>query len=265
MAEVEPPRSKRRPVVIAVSCAALVAIVAGVSWYAQPAVMFGQNGVLAKALGTAGPAKAPTTLPPVASNALTVPSVTALGPAVPLAPPAPPQEEASVSTVGPEPGSPLASGRASSVDTPPVEQRSSVQMPTATKASSAPPGADSARGRVRIAEGETSAEVVEATLSPSAGESLDGRTLGSPVPLAAEAPLPTTGDQGQPFAAGRFFVNVEVGADGLVGAVETVDASRADPQFVTAAVAAMKRWRFQPAELDGAPVASRVLMVVERR
>jgi protein TonB len=64
---------------------------------------------------------------------------------------------------------------------------------------------------------------------------------------------------------GRVVLEVEVHADGTVGEVTVLDASRQGLGFEAAAVAAVKRWRFRPGTRGGVPVTATTQVEVRFR
>ncbi|WP_407351485.1 energy transducer TonB [Luteimonas sp. R10] len=97
---------------------------------------------------------------------------------------------------------------------------------------------------------------------PDAPESIDGEpattATATRAPLAVDAPAPR-----YPSAAlrsgesGEVVLRVRVGIDGSAGEVEIVRSS-SSRALDRAAVAAVRRWRFQPALRDGQPVPGMV-------
>lgn len=84
-----------------------------------------------------------------------------------------------------------------------------------------------------------------------------------PVPMAGQTPPPA-----YPSAAlrrgdaGTVMVRVEVGADGVPTDV-SVEARSGSRDLDRAALDAVRRWRFNPAQRDGQPVASSVVVPID--
>lgn len=66
-------------------------------------------------------------------------------------------------------------------------------------------------------------------------------------------------------AVGHVRLSIVVRTDGSVGNVRVLEATPAGRGFETAATAAVKRWRYDPATRDGRPVASEQVVVLEFR
>jgi protein TonB len=121
---------------------------------------------------------------------------------------------------------------------------------------------------------------VETALARDA-EALFGAAAPPPPPVEVEGsatpilrPTPVEGgrvDPQYPPAAramrvpGRVVLEVEVNADGTVGAVTVLDTSRQGLGFEAAAVAAVKRWRFRPGTRGGVPVTATTQVEVRFR
>jgi len=79
------------------------------------------------------------------------------------------------------------------------------------------------------------------------------------LPEDADAPVPLASNQKPPYPAearsagkqGTVILRVVILADGSVG---KVDVMRGDEPFASAAVAAVKKWRFEPARHQGQPI-----------
>jgi TonB family protein len=76
-----------------------------------------------------------------------------------------------------------------------------------------------------------------------------------PVPVAVVAPVANAWDVGQEVKVG-FTVNTA----GYTSDIQVVSSS--DTEFAAAVVAAVKQWRFTPAQRNGAAVATRVVLPV---
>ena len=104
---------------------------------------------------------------------------------------------------------------------------------------------------------------VDPSASPPAGtEDAPVATVAGPVPRLLSAPAPEYPRSAlRAGASGNVVLRIEVRADGRVGEVEVVESSR-HRQLDRAAVRAVRRWRFQPAQQDGRPVAADVQQVI---
>jgi TonB family protein len=76
-----------------------------------------------------------------------------------------------------------------------------------------------------------------------------------PVPVAVVAPVANSWDVGQEVKVG-FVVNTA----GYTSDIQVMSSS--DTEFAAAVVAAVKQWRFTPAQRNGAAVATRVILPV---
>jgi protein TonB len=103
--------------------------------------------------------------------------------------------------------------------------------------------------------------VPDAPAAPVAGVALAPGD--QPVPMAGQTPPPD-----YPAAAlrrgdaGTVMVRVEVGADGVPTDV-SVEARSGSRDLDRAALDAVRRWRFNPAQRDGQPVASSVVVPID--
>lgn len=102
------------------------------------------------------------------------------------------------------------------------------------------------------------APVVSATPTQQTAPVADRRTL--PQLIASVAPdYPM--DMLRSRTSGKVELSFVVEADGTVGAVQVVSSTR--KSFADAAVAAVKKYRFKPATLNGQPIAARVVAPIE--
>lgn len=102
------------------------------------------------------------------------------------------------------------------------------------------------------------APVVSATPPQQTAPVPDRRTL--PQLIASVAPdYPR--DMLRSRTSGKVELSFIVEADGTVGAVQVVSSTR--KSFADAAVAAVKKYRFKPATLNGQPIAARVVAPIE--
>jgi len=101
-----------------------------------------------------------------------------------------------------------------------------------------------------------------AALPPAAAPAGGGSRGASPLP-GNPKPVYPDGARRQ-GRQGRAILRVEVRPDGTAGAV-SVDRSSGDDRLDTAAVAAVRQWRFRPALRNGAPVASNVRIPIRFR
>ncbi len=124
------------------------------------------------------------------------------------------------------------------------------------------PSAEALRERARIVE--PAPPLTQPTVPAEPDQAVPRLAPGdSPVPIAEQSPAPR-----YPLQAlrrgehGKVLVRVEVDADGKPSAVSIAQSSRSRV-LDRAALAAVKRWRFRPAQVDGKPVAGSVVVPIE--
>ena len=83
---------------------------------------------------------------------------------------------------------------------------------------------------------------------------------GVSVPVGKDRPNPNA----VPGASGKVMLYAVICEDGTVGAV--ADATgRGEPRLVEEAIAAVRRWTYEPAQKDGKPVAVSMMLTVDFR
>ena len=101
---------------------------------------------------------------------------------------------------------------------------------------------------------DPSAPPVDAPAAPAAADTSVARLLSAPPPDYPRAAL-------RAGVSGQVVLHIEVRANGRPGAVQVVESS-GHRALDRAATRAVRRWRFEPAMREGAPVASTVQQVI---
>ena len=114
--------------------------------------------------------------------------------------------------------------------------------------------------RPRIIERQAPAPVPAAPVPAPAAPAV---ASSEPVPLSSPAPRYPTGALRR-RETGTVRVRVDVGADGVPAATTVVESSHSR-DLDRAAVEAVRRWRFRPAQAGGRPVAGSVVVPIDFR
>jgi TonB family protein len=91
---------------------------------------------------------------------------------------------------------------------------------------------------------------------PAFAQAPDGPTITKPPKLVKFVPAAYPPAKHAAHVTGSVLLSIEIGADGAVGEVEVVEG--AAPDFDAAAVAAARQFKFEAAEIDGAPAPVKI-------